>query len=48
MYFKALITTQKADGTFENKVGEKSINDLPDGDLLVRVEFSSLNLNECQ
>ncbi len=46
MYFKALITTQKADGTFENKVGEKSINDLPDGDLLVRVEFSSLNYKD--
>ncbi len=46
MDFKALITSQKADGTFENKVEKKSLNDLPNGDLLVRVEYSSLNYKD--
>ena len=44
--FKAFVTSQNQNGEFENKVSKKSINDLPDGDLLVRVEYSSLNYKD--
>ena len=44
--FNALITSQKEDGTFENIIGEKSLDQLPEGDLLIRVEYSSLNYKD--
>ena len=44
--FMALITSQKQDGTFENKICQKSIGDLPLNDLLVKVEYSSLNYKD--
>ena len=44
--FKALITSQKEDGTFENIVKEKLVDHLPNGELLVRVEYSSLNYKD--
>ena len=44
--FKALITSQKEDGTFENNINEKLVDHLPNGELLVRVEYSSLNYKD--
>ena len=44
--FMALITSQKQDGTFTNKVCQKSIDDLPLNDLLVKVQYSSLNYKD--
>ena len=44
--FKAFITYQNQNGDFENKVTQKSISDLPEGDLLIRVEYSSLNYKD--
>jgi len=44
--FNALIVSQKHDGTFQRKVGKKTINNLPDGDNLIKVEYSSLNYKD--
>ena len=44
--FKAFVTSQNQNRKFENSIFEKSIDDLPDGDLLIRVEYSSLNYKD--
>ncbi len=44
--FNAFVTSQNQNGIFENNISEKSIDELPDGDLLVRVEYSSLNYKD--
>ena len=44
--FKAFVTSQNQNGKFENNIFKKSIDDLPDGDLLIRVEYSSLNYKD--
>ena len=44
--FKAFVTSQNQNGKFENNIFEKSIDDLPDGDLLIRVKYSSLNYKD--
>ena len=43
--FKALLVEEE-NGTYTNKVVERSIDDLPDGDLLVKVSYSSLNYKD--
>ena len=44
--FKALVTVQNNDGTYINIVKERATNELPDGDLLIQVEYSSLNYKD--
>ena len=44
--FKAFVTSKNQNGKFENSIFEKSIDDLPDGDLLIRVKYSSLNYKD--
>ena len=44
--FKAFVTYQNQNGDFENKITQKSLSDLPEGDLLIKVEFSSLNYKD--
>ncbi len=44
--FKALVTIQNNDGTYINIVKERTTNELPDGDLLIQVEYSSLNYKD--
>ncbi|MCL4560175.1 MAG: YhdH/YhfP family quinone oxidoreductase [Chloroflexi bacterium] len=44
--FKALVADTSADGGFTRQVEEKRISDLPAGDLLVRVKYSSLNYKD--
>ena len=44
--FKAFVTSQNQNGKFENNIFKKSIDDLPDGDLLIRVKYSSLNYKD--
>ena len=46
MNFRALITRENEHGDFENTIVRKSIEDLPKGNLLVRVEYSSLNYKD--
>ena len=43
--FKALEASQK-DGKFSLSIIEKRIEDLPEGDLLIKVEYSSLNYKD--
>ena len=44
--FPALLVDQEAGGTFSRRIAEKKISDLPDHDVLIRVEFSSLNYKD--
>lgn len=44
--FKALVTREKQDGSFSRKIEERAIDDLPKGDLLIKVKFSSLNFKD--
>ena len=44
--FKAITIEQGSDKLFSVSVKDKFINDLPDGDLLIRVKYSSLNYKD--
>ncbi len=44
--FKALVVEKTADKQFVRKIRERRIDDLPPGDLVVRVHFSSLNYKD--
>ncbi len=44
--FAALLVTEASDNSFEQNVVNKSISDLPSNDVLIRVEFSSLNFKD--
>ena len=44
--FKAITIEQGSDKLFSVSVKDKFINDLPDGDLLIRVNYSSLNYKD--
>lgn len=44
--FKALQTSETADGRFETHIVERTTEDLPAGDVLIRVSYSSLNYKD--
>lgn len=44
--FKALQTRENADGRFETRVVERGIDELPAGEVLIRVRYSSLNYKD--
>ena len=44
--FKALVVEKTADGQFVREIRERRMNDLPPGDLVVRVTYSSLNYKD--
>ncbi|MFP6797011.1 MAG: YhdH/YhfP family quinone oxidoreductase [Pseudomonadales bacterium] len=44
--FRAFLVEKNEDGTFARSVVERELNDLPDGDLLIDVKFSSLNYKD--
>lgn len=44
--FKALVVYEKGEGNFVRKVARRSIDDLPDGDVLINVRYSSLNYKD--
>ena len=44
--FNAIVVEENENGTFSQNIKEKNINDLPEGDLLVRVKYSSLNYKD--
>ncbi len=46
MPFKALWITETADGKFERSIIERKIDDLPPGELVIRVLYSSLNYKD--
>jgi putative YhdH/YhfP family quinone oxidoreductase len=46
MEFKALIVEEQNDRQFTRRIGVRNIDDLPAGDLLIRVRYSSLNYKD--
>ncbi len=44
--FKAMVVEEKDKHTFTRRIGRKSIEDLPDGDVLIKVTHSSLNYKD--
>nr|WP_320009875.1 YhdH/YhfP family quinone oxidoreductase [uncultured Desulfobulbus sp.] len=44
--FKAMVVTETADKQFIREIREKSIADLPAGDILIKVHYSSLNYKD--
>ena len=44
--FKAFTVFENEDGSFKSEIISKSVDDLPPGDVLVRVDFSSLNYKD--
>lgn len=45
--FKALWVTEAPHGVYETQVVERDTGDLPAGDVLIRVQYSSLNYPTC-
>jgi acrylyl-CoA reductase (NADPH) len=46
MDFEALVVHETEDGQFVRRIEERTVDDLPAGDLLVRVHYSSLNFKD--
>lgn len=44
--FQALVVDSKSEGSFTRQVRERSTDDLPDNDVLIKVRFSSLNYKD--
>src|SRR5262245_46692053 len=44
--FKALVVTETPDKRFSRKVAQKSFAELPAGELLIEVQYSSLNYKD--
>lgn len=44
--FRALVVEEGGDGSFVRAIKERSLEDLPDGELLIRVAYSSLNYKD--
>ncbi len=44
--FKAVVTREQKDGTFTNKLEEKSFDELPQGEILIKVAFAGLNYKD--
>jgi alcohol dehydrogenase len=45
-FFRALVVSKTDEKTYTREVTERKINDLPEGDVLVRVRYSSLNFKD--
>jgi len=46
LQFRALVVEKTDDGQFVRKIRKRCIDDLPQGDLMVRVNYSSLNYKD--
>ena len=44
--FKAMVVTEKEKGQFVREIKDRNIDDLPQGDVLVKVKYSSLNYKD--
>ena len=44
--FTAMIVTETAEGAFERRIGKRTISELPQGEVLIRVSYSSLNYKD--
>lgn len=46
MSFKALLVTEKQDGKIERSIVQRELDDLPAGEVLIKVQYSSLNYKD--
>jgi NADPH:quinone reductase-like Zn-dependent oxidoreductase len=44
--FRAIVVSESEDKKFKRKITDRNINDLPKGDVLVKVKYSSLNYKD--
>ena len=44
--FRALVVAETEDGEFTRSIEQRTAADLPDGEILIRVEYSSLNYKD--
>ncbi|QAR32319.1 acryloyl-CoA reductase [Geovibrio thiophilus] len=44
--FRAYVTSENGDGTYSGRITERSTDDLPAGEVLIRVRYSSLNYKD--
>ncbi len=44
--YRAMLVTESADGKFTRQIVQRSIDELPPGDVLIRVKYSSLNYKD--
>ena len=44
--FKAFVVREAKNGVFKSAVEERKVDDLPLGDILIRVSFSSINYKD--
>ena len=44
--FKAFVVREAENGVFKSAVEERKVDDLPVGDLLIKVSFSSINYKD--
>ncbi len=44
--FKALVVTEESDGTFSRGITDRTVESLPDNEVLIRVHFSALNYKD--
>ncbi len=44
--FKAMVVTESEEGKFKREITKKSVDDLPAGDVLINVKYSSLNYKD--
>jgi len=44
--FQAMVVSEQDDGTFRRQITERQIDALPEGDVLIRVHYSSLNYKD--
>lgn len=44
--FRAYVTSENSDGTYSGRITERSTDDLPAGEVLIRVRYSSLNYKD--
>jgi len=44
--YRAYIVEETGENVFERNIGDRSINDLPEGDVLIKVHYSSLNYKD--
>ncbi len=44
--FRAMVVHETAEGTFSRQIQDRSVDDLPDGEVLIRVRYSSLNYKD--
>ena len=44
--FKALVVEKNEDGSFSRSIKKRNVADLPEGNVLVRVQYSSLNYKD--